>query len=385
MQLPLIRSLSILVAIVIPNHDIHTVKSFNKGLEAAHWKVSLRAISYLDISDSISDSYSIIAAVHSSCASNNDPLALVLKSPPSVAPCPLNFFIWNMPSDQPERALGYGKDDTDFNKDDTCRMMANILKPADPSMSPKVVVKYHLHRHGQDASILAGLSVLSPESVCPPFESCPNQNLFQQFFSIEFHHNNHTYVCAILTYEFSCCFGLVDNIQYQMSHERYKFGLDAAMPGHRSSWIFDQVHSHLLYLRGANCEIFSPNQFAALVATIQTLLNGTICTRLSSRERWVQAYTNNTELCAVHNLALNPSKINNKSLANFNHNYREPLCQSLIFIENDMLILHEPIVGTSLFTRLQLVPSELMNIIFIAFHTNPIGDHLNAYQTFHRL
>jgi len=50
-----------------------------------------------------------------------------------------------------------------------------------------------------------------------------------------------------------------------------------------------------------------------------------------------------------------------------------------------MLILHEPIVGTSLFTRLQLVPSELMNIIFIAFHTNPIGDHLNAYQTFHRL
>ena len=50
-----------------------------------------------------------------------------------------------------------------------------------------------------------------------------------------------------------------------------------------------------------------------------------------------------------------------------------------------MLILQEPIVGPSLFTCLQLVPSELMNIIFIAFHTNPIGSHLNAYRTFHSL
>jgi hypothetical protein len=82
---------------------------------------------------------------------------------------------------------------------------------------------------------------------------------------------------------------------------------------------------------------------------------------------------------------LNPSKITNKSLANVNHNYRRPLCQSLIVIENDMLILHEPIIGTSLFTRLQLVPAKLMNIVFIAFHTNAIGGHLNAYRTFHRL
>jgi hypothetical protein len=50
-----------------------------------------------------------------------------------------------------------------------------------------------------------------------------------------------------------------------------------------------------------------------------------------------------------------------------------------------MLFLHKPINGTSSFTRLQLVPSELKNIIVIEFHTNPIGGHLNAYRTFHRL
>ncbi len=157
------------------------------------------------------------------------------------------------------------------------------------------------------------------------------------------------------------------------------------MPGRTLSWIFDQVHSHLVYLREANSEIFLPNQFAAPVATIQTLVNGAICTRLPSKERWVQAYTNDTELCAVCDLVLNPSKITNKSLANVNHNYCGPLCRSLIIVENDMLFHHKPIIGTSLFTRLQLVPSELKNIIFIAFHANPIGGHLNAYRTFHRL
>jgi len=190
---------------------------------------------------------------------------------------------------------------------------------------PKCANSSYLHRHGQDDSILAGSSILSWESVCPPFESCPNQNLFQQFFGIEFHYNDHTYVRAISTYEFTHCFRLVDNIQYRMSHERYKFGLDASVPGRTSSWLFDQVHLHLLYLRVANCKVFSPNQFAAPAATIQTLVNGTICTCLPSRERWVQAYTNDTELCAIRDLTLNPSKINNKALANVNHIYHGPL------------------------------------------------------------
>jgi hypothetical protein len=60
-QLRHIRSLSIVVvAIVITDHDERAVKSFIKGLEAAHWKVSLRAVSYLTIGDSISDPCSLL-------------------------------------------------------------------------------------------------------------------------------------------------------------------------------------------------------------------------------------------------------------------------------------------------------------------------------------
>ncbi len=77
--------------------------------------------------------------------------------------------------------------------------------------------------------------------------------------------------------------------------------------------------------------------------------------------------------------------MSNKTLAEVNHNYRGPLSQSNILLENNMLIMREPIAGTLFYTRLQLVPCELRNILFVAFHTNPMGGHLNAYRTLHRL
>ena len=87
-------------------------------------------------------------------------------------------------------------------------------------------------------------------------------------------------------------------------------------------------------------------------------------------------------MCLIRELVQNPSQITNKRLSEVNHYYRGPLRQSQISIEDGMLILKEPICGSASYTRLQLVPWELHNILFIAFHTNAIGGHLNAY---HRL
>jgi hypothetical protein len=157
------------------------------------------------------------------------------------------------------------------------------------------------------------------------------------------------------------------------------------MPSRTSAWLFEQIHLHLVYIRDANSEVFSPNQFAAPAATIQTLISGAICTRLPSKERWVQAYANDSELCVVRELALHPSLINTQTLSKVNHNFRGPLRHSLISVENDMLIFREPISGSDSYTRLTLVPHELYNILFIAFHANPIGGHLNAYRILHRL
>ncbi len=152
-----------------------------------------------------------------------------------------------------------------------------------------------------------------------------------------------------------------------------------------STWVFQEIHSQLVFLHDLNCEVFSPNQFAAPAATVQTLVNGTICTRLPEREQWLCACNNDVELCVIRELALNLLQISNKHLSEVNHNYRGLLRSSQILVEDGMLILSEPICGSTSYARLQLVPWEMYNVLFIAFHTNAIGGHLNAYCMLHRL
>ncbi len=75
------------------------------------------------------------------------------------------------------------------------------------------------------------------------------------------------------------------------------------MPLKTLAWNFEQVHSHLVHLRDANSEVFSPDQFATPAATIQTLVNGAVCTTLPLCECWLQAYQNDSELRAVWEFA----------------------------------------------------------------------------------
>jgi len=261
--------------------------------------------------------------------SPNDVKPILLKTPLSVTPRPITPFIWE-PFNWVEHSLSPSHDDEGFA---SAKMIATTPKPTTDQQSCS-----DFHRVDVDATIFAGSTVVSSGSLCPPFESCPNQNLFQQYFGIEFIQDGHTHVCTILTYKFARCFGLVDSIQYRLSHEKHKFGLNASMPSRMSAWLFEQIHSNLVCLCNANSEVFSPNQFVAHAATIQTLVSGAICTRLPSKERWVQAYANDSELCAVCELALNPSLITTQTLSKVNHNFRGPLRQSLISVEDDMLI-----------------------------------------------
>jgi hypothetical protein len=50
-----------------------------------------------------------------------------------------------------------------------------------------------------------------------------------------------------------------------------------------------------------------------------------------------------------------------------------------------MFVYQEPIRGSASCTHLQIVPKSLLNIVFVAFHANPIGGHFNAYRTLHRI
>jgi hypothetical protein len=54
-------------------------------------------------------------------------------------------------------------------------------------------------------------------------------------------------------------------------------------------------------------------------------------------------------------------------------------------LEDGILIYRKPIVGKGSYIWLQLVPKEFYNVLFVAFHSNPVGGHLNAYCTLHCL
>ncbi len=58
-----------------------------------------------------------------------------------------------------------------------------------------------------------------------------------------------------------------------------------------------------------------------------------------------------------------------------NANYRAALRQSQITIKDGILILREPIVGSESYACLQLVPSHFRNLVFVDFHSNPLGAH----------
>ncbi len=90
-------------------------------------------------------------------------------------------------------------------------------------------------------------------------------------------------------------------------------------------------------------------------------------------------------MSTICDLITNPSKINNTTLNIVNYNFRAALHQSLSVIKDDMLFFGEPVRVGSSYTRLQLVPAEFYNIIFVAFHSNAIGGNLNAYHKLHRI
>jgi hypothetical protein len=90
---------------------------------------------------------------------------------------------------------------------------------------------------------------------------------------------------------------------------------------------------------------------------------------------------------AILGFVKNPRTITNATLvaSGINFNFHNALRQLHIALKNGILIYREPIVGSESYARLQLVPSKFRNILFVAFHSNPIGGHFSVYHTLHRL
>ncbi len=285
------------------------------------------------------------------------------------------------------------KDDKSFNNHAVNNSGLPPLRASIPtnaqqaSLDPDVRHLYYLHQPDVDPSVLIGSAVVRVDGLCPPFQPTENGNLFGHYFAVEFVHDGHTYVRAISPFEFVSCFCLFNELTYELSHPCNACCMDANIPSRTLTQILDQVMDQCVCICECNVEIFEPRQYAAPAACAQAFLNGAIGVQLPTQLQWVAAYCNNPTMSSILGFIQNPGTITNKNLedSKLDSNYRAALRLLQIALKDSLLIYHEPIAGSESYARLQLVPAQYRNVVFVAFHTNPIGGHLNALQTFHRI
>jgi hypothetical protein len=144
--------------------------------------------------------------------------------------------------------MSLAKDDDDF----MCQDVKFTATPTEPTVAipPGVLVKYYLHCHHSEESMLAGAAVVSSDGLCPPFDASPNKNKFQHLFGIEFHNENHSHVRGISLFKFACCFGFNDDLTYWLSQRVNIFLLGRRRPGsHFGMAIRPSPHSSHLHPR----------------------------------------------------------------------------------------------------------------------------------------
>jgi hypothetical protein len=384
LQSRIIRNLCVFIGIVPFQHDKRPVKQFVSSLEQGKWILSFLDARFADYGDSIDDRAHIILGVHSLCDSNVKPMHLPI--PPSTTIAPLGSFLWEEPFNCRTYAVSLSRHSSNFGKESEGfgdLVASEPKQPIDPNSNASSRVLYCLHQRDADTSIHHGSAVYSLNHLCPRYDASSSGNIFKQLFGIEFRCDDDVFVRPISPFEFVRCFDLRDDITYKLSQPTYHPLLSGAIPSRFSSHLLHMCHDRLRAIRDANLQIYDPSSHSAPAALANVFVNGAIGCRLPDSDAWKRAYTDDAECALILRLISNPALVVNENLAKVHHTLRMPLRRRLLTVENDMIIYREPLGGGSdSFCKLRLVPRSLRDIVFIAFHANPIGGHLNYFRTF---
>ena len=151
--------------------------------------------------------------------------------------------------------------------------------------------------------------------------------------------------------------------------------MDAAVPGLTSARIFDDIHERCIHIRAQNCKLFDPRQYAAPAAYAQIFLSGAVGVKLPSHQDWLDAYASDPVMHSILWFVENPGLITNKSLeeSKLDANYRSALRQSLISIENGILIYRRPSSGPSRTLSCSLSHRSFATLSLLLFMLIPLA------------
>jgi len=115
---------------------------------------------------------------------------------------------------------------------------------------------------------------------------------------------------------------------------------------------------------------------------VPAFLNGAIGSRIPDKKVWMGALKLDPITNQLLEIAANPGLSNDKTtIDSLHHIYRHPACNGHFTLEDGSLYMKEIFTNGAKFIKLCIVPASLQNIVFIAFHANPIGGHLDPYRT----
>eukprot|EP00956_Cyclotella_meneghiniana_P020963 scaffold37640_cov83-Cyclotella_meneghiniana.AAC.2 len=386
-QLRTVRSLSIFVAFIPPYHDKRCVATFLSIITDKGWVTSDTVARFPTFGDSVDSSARVIIGVHSLTMSNVAPARL--PTPPVTRAPPIATYVWN-PFNIRQYAISHSKDSPQFDRDLADHSSPSCLRHSEPTAAcdttEQFKILYCLHRQDQDCTIQSGSEVVSLAHLSPPLRIEHTTNLFGNYYGIEFRCDDNVLVRAISPFEFTRMFQLSDELTYHLSTPTYAHLLEHGVPYRTSSSVFALCHDKLCAIREANVELFDPSSHSAPAALANVFVNGAIGTKLPDAAAWSRAYEADQETALILQMIANPALITQTNLLRLHHSLRTPLRRGLISCVDGMVIFREPLgMGSDSYCQLRLVPSSLRNIIFIAFHANPIGGHLSHVRTFRNI
>jgi hypothetical protein len=352
-----------------------------KTLIPQGWSFTRDVIHHPDLGDCIDQSTTFLLGIHTGITGLDHQIPLIR---PPITSSTIEHFIYK-PFDHEEFETS---DLPDQELSDPHDRKFRISKSPDQHKSKsKSLTTHNLEYANTPTATLVGTRVCDRDYPAPPIDPF-NFNPFNQLFGITFlTKSGRSHIRAISLYEYSRCWGMDPNLIVTFAKSMTNISLlSSTIPSKTSIFILKSIHDTLTKIRSENTSFLDTSAAPAATAiTIPSFLSGATQSTLPTRATWIQAYQRDPETQQMLRLLQNPGLLIKAELDQIHYVYRQPIRSSMIEKLDNLLYIRETIDTSGNYVRLQIVPSELRNLIFIAFHANPIGAHFDTYHTFHRI
>ena len=231
--------------------------------------------------------------------------------------------------------------------------------------------------------ITAGSGVYNTDCLCPTFGP-DNPNLFSNTFGIEFEDDNDHLVWPMSAFEFVSAFGLDKEMTYSLSHPANFSLMDSGVPQRTSIAILSALTDRLDSLRLEEFELHDPSlrHAPSALCQISAFLNGAVGTKLPDNRHWSKALQDDPETKLLMRIVSNPGLAEEVKHINSLHSiYRHPARLGNFSTKDGVLFMKEIFKHDSKYSNLRIVPLAMRNVVFVAFHANPIGGHYYSWAT----